>query len=72
MKLYIKQKVFSWPDRFSVTDDRGDPRFYIKGQPFSLTRKLRIYDECGREIACVYQEFFRLLPRYSVQVYGKK
>ncbi len=28
MKLYIKQKVFSWGDKFTVKDEAGRDRYY--------------------------------------------
>ena len=35
MKLYIKQKVFSWVDRFTVFDETGADKFYVEGEFFS-------------------------------------
>ena len=28
MKLYIKEKVFSWGDKFHVKDENGPDRYY--------------------------------------------
>ena len=35
MKLYIKQKVFSWADRFTVKDSSGNDRYFVEGELFS-------------------------------------
>ena len=35
MKLYIKQKVFSWNDKFSVYDANGEERYFVEGEFFS-------------------------------------
>lgn len=35
MKLYIKQKVFSWSDLFTVKDSYGADRYYVEGELFS-------------------------------------
>ena len=35
MKLYIKQKVFSWRDRFLVKDESGNDRFAAEGEFFT-------------------------------------
>lgn len=32
MNLYIKQKVFSWTDKFTVRDEAGNVRFTVGGE----------------------------------------
>ena len=66
MKLYIKQKVFSWGDKFTVKDSNGEDRYYVEGEIFSWGKKLHVYDMRGNEVAFIKQELFTLLPRYSV------
>ena len=70
MKLYIKQRVFTWGDRFNVMDEGGDIRYTVEGQVFSLGKKLRIYDCHDREVAYIEQELFTFLPCYHVYVGG--
>jgi uncharacterized protein YxjI len=36
MKLYIKQKVFSWGDKFTVKDATGNDRYFVEGEVFSF------------------------------------
>ena len=62
MKLYIKQKVFTWGDQFTVKDERGEDRYYVEGEVFSFGKKLHIYNMAGREVAFVKQELFTILP----------
>ena len=38
MKLYIKQKVFSWVDRFTVFDETGADKYHVEGEFFSWAR----------------------------------
>ena len=66
MNLYIKQKVFSWGDKFTVKDSNGEDRYYVEGEIFSWGKKLHVYDMRGNEVAFIKQELFTLLPRYSV------
>ena len=40
MKLYIKEKVFSWGDKFFVKDESGNDRYVVQGEVFSLGKKL--------------------------------
>lgn len=44
MKLYIKQKVFSWGDKFTVKDVNGEDRYFVEGEIFSWGKKLHVYD----------------------------
>ena len=66
MKLYIKQKVFSWGDKFSVKDGFGNDRYYVEGEMFSWGKKLHVYDKTGAEVAFIKQEVFTFMPCYYV------
>ena len=66
MKLYIKQKVFSWGDKFTVKDERGEDRYYVEGKVFSLGKKLHVYDMADREVAFIQQEVWKFMPQYTV------
>ena len=71
MKLYIKQKVFSWNDKFTVVDALGQVRYYVEGEIFSWGKKLHVYDVNGSEAAFIQQEVWSFLPRYNVTVNGR-
>ena len=49
MKLYIKEKVFSWGDKFTVKDAYGEDKYIVEGEVFSWGKKLHVYDRLGRE-----------------------
>ena len=70
MKLYMKQKVFSWADTFTVKDSMGEDKYFIKGEVFSWGKKLHVYDRSGREVAFVRQKLWTFMPRYMVSVNG--
>ena len=72
MRRYIKQKVFSWGDKFTVKDELGNDVFYVEGEVFSWGKKLHVCDMTGREVAFIKQELFTLLPRYAVLVNGQQ
>ena len=71
-KLYMKQKVFSWKDRFTVKDEWGDDRYVVEGKALSLGHKLYIYDVNGEEVAFVRQKVLSLLGRYFVYIGGEQ
>lgn len=66
MRLLIKQKVFSWRDRFYIKDDGGSDRYYAEGEVFSWAKKLHVFDLSGREVAYIEQELWTWLPKYRI------
>lgn len=66
MKFYIKQKVFSWNDRFSVYDAYENELFRVEGELLTLGKHFAILDKNGNEICRIEQEIFRLRPRYHI------
>ena len=72
MKLYIREKVFSLGDRFTVKDELGRDKYVVQGQFFSWGKKLHVYDMAGREVAFIKQEVWSLLPRFYVFCDGRQ
>ena len=70
MKLYVKQKAFSWRDRFYVKDEKGNDRFVVEGEIFTWGKKLHVYNASGTEVAFIRQKVWSWLPRYFVEVGG--
>ena len=70
MKLYIKQKIFSWGDRFSIYDRDGNERYTVQGEVFSFGKKLHLYDRFGVEQAFIRQQLLRFRPTYTVERHG--
>jgi uncharacterized protein YxjI len=71
MKLYLKQKVFSWRDRFFVKDESGNDRYWVQGEILSLGKRLRVYDGSGAEVAFIRQKVMSWLPRFFVEINGR-
>lgn len=72
MKLYIKEKVFSWNDKFTVFDAQGNEKYFVEGEVFSFGKKLHVYDRTGREVAFIEQQVFRWMPTFHVWVGGRQ
>ncbi len=70
MKLYLRQKVFSWVDRFTAKDAFGTDRYFIEGEFLSWGKKLHISDAAGHEVAFVRQKMFSFLPKFFVSIGG--
>ena len=72
MKLYIKEKVFSWGDKFFVKDALGNDRYTVEGEIFTLGKKLHVYDPQGNEVAFIRQELLTFLPCFTVSTNGRE
>ena len=72
MELLIKQRVFSWTDTYDVCDATGTPKYYVKGEFFSLGHKIHIYNKyTGEEVGCVAQRLLCLLPTFDIFMGGQ-
>lgn len=70
MKLYIKQKVFSFTDRFVVKDEAGEDKYFVEGEMFTMGHKLHIYDKNNIEVGYIRQKLFTFMPRFEITVKG--
>jgi uncharacterized protein YxjI len=68
MKLYLKQKVFSWRDRFYVKDEQGNDRYFVEGEILSWSKKLHVYGMNGIEVAFIREKVLSWLPKYFVEI----
>ena len=72
MKLYIKQRIFSWGDKFSVYDEAGNEKYYVEGEVLSFGKKLHLYDLQESELAYIEQQLLTFLPKYLIYRGGEK
>ena len=72
MKLYLKQKFFSWKDRAWVKDETGMDRYFVEGKVLSLGKKLHVMDAQGNEVAFVRQKVLSFLPTFFVEIGGNE
>lgn len=70
MKLYMKQKVFSFKDKFTIKDVNGEDKYFVEGEFLSLGKKLHIKDAYENEVAFVRQRLLSFLPRFDVEIGG--
>ena len=69
MKLFIKQRAFSWFDNYKIFDENGEPMYSIRGE-LSWGHCLRMYDEEGNEVCMVRENGDALLPKFEMYVGG--
>lgn len=75
MKLYIKQRIFSWTDSYDVYDDTGEPRYEVRAALFALGHQIHVYDkradERSEEVGCIRQKLFTLTPTFEIVIDGR-
>lgn len=71
MILYIKQKVFSWGDKYSIYDANQREVYKAWGEILSLGAKIHVGYADGREIAYVKQKLMKAMPTYEIYLEGE-
>ena len=66
MKYYIKQKVFSLKDKFTIKDNSQKDVYQVKGKIMSLTNKLELLNMDGSQVLNSKKKLFRFLPLYHI------
>jgi uncharacterized protein YxjI len=70
MKLFMKQKVYSIGDKYTIKDEFENDRWQVKGEVFSIGHKLHVYDMNGNEVAFVQQKVMSFMPRFFLYING--
>lgn len=71
-QLYIKQKVFSIGEKFTVKDEREQDVYYVEGSFMQIPKTFSVTDAGGRDVALITKKVFSLLPRFFVEVEGRE
>ncbi|MDN6625880.1 MAG: LURP-one-related family protein [Pisciglobus halotolerans] len=72
MELVIKQRLFSWKDRFTVKNREGEDCYFVEGEFFSWGKKLHIYDREEKEVLYIEQKLWSWLAEYSLYIDGEE
>lgn len=68
MNLYMKQKVFSWGDKFNIFDENQQIYMTVKGQVFSFGKKLHIFDAAEQEVGFLHEKLLSFMPKYFLEL----
>lgn len=67
MNLYLKQKMFSLHDRFTVFDENENPVYSVEGKVISVHRKHSILNNNGEEVANISKKIISLMPKFYIE-----
>ena len=63
MRMYFKQRMFSWFDSYDIYDEQGNTLYVVKGQ-LAWGHCLKIFD------GCIKKEFSFFKPSYDIDYNG--
>ncbi len=70
MRLYFKQRFFSWFDSYDIYDEAGNTVFTVEGQ-LSWGHCLHIRNAAGEHIGTVQEKVLTFLPQFELYAYGE-
>jgi len=71
-QLYMKQKVFSIGEKFTVKDQDERDRYYVEGSFMRFPKTFSIMDTGREEVALITKKMLSFLPTFFVEVEGKE
>ena len=66
MRYLLRQKLFSWADSYVIRNESEEPVYQVKGEVFSLGKKLSFQDMDGNELLFIRQRLLTWLPKYEI------
>lgn len=67
MRLYFKQRFFSWFDSYDIYDESGNAVYEVKGQ-IAWGHCLKIFGAEGEALGTVKEKIVSLLPKFELYV----
>ena len=70
MRLYLKQHILTLGDSFSVYDENGDEKYFVKGMLYFRGLDLCIYDLEGNPLLFIDKNIIPLFTKYYISRNG--
>ncbi|WP_406687843.1 LURP-one-related/scramblase family protein [Rossellomorea vietnamensis] len=71
-QLYIKQKVFSLSEKFTVKDQDEKDVYYVEGSFMKVPKTFTIMNQDRDEVALITKKVLSFLPTFFVEVNGEE
>lgn len=69
--LYIKQKLLSLKEKYTVINAQQEDVYFIEGSFMKLPKRFIITDQNGSEIAQITKKVLTILPKFEVDIVGE-
>lgn len=66
MRFYIKQKVFSFRDKFRIMDESQKELYQVSGKFLSIQNKLELLNMDGSTVLHAQKKVFSIMPKYTI------
>lgn len=70
MGLAIRERIFSWTEKYDIYNEEGRHVYHVEGEFFSLGHKFHIYDLSHNEVAFVKEKAWSFLHKFEIYVAG--
>ena len=70
MRMYFKQRFFSWFDSYDIYNEQGNTLYVVKGQ-LAWGHCLKIFDRAGTEVGTVKERVLTFLPKFEIYLGGQ-
>lgn len=71
-ELYIKQKLFSIGEKFTVKDQDERDVYYVEGSFLQIPKTFTIMNAARSEVALITKKVFSFLPKFHLEVNGRE
>ncbi|AIQ57839.1 LURP-one-related/scramblase family protein [Paenibacillus borealis] len=71
-ELFIKQKVFSLSEKFTVKNQQEQDVYYVEGSFMRIPKTFSIMNTADEEVALITKKVFSFLPKFFVEVGGRE
>lgn len=72
MRLFIRQRMFSWTDSYDVYDENGTARYEVRAEFLTFGHQIHVYEKAtGREVGAVHEKLLTFLPRFGIVIDGR-
>jgi|LAHS01.1.fsa_nt_gb uncharacterized protein YxjI len=72
MALCIRERIFSWTEKYDVFDEKQNVLYSVKGEFWSLGHKIHIYDASGKEVAFIREKAWSFFKKFEIYINGEK
>ena len=66
MRYMMRQKLFSFGDRYAIRNEAGHEMYFVEGEVFTLGNKLSFQDAHGNELLYIGQKLLSWGPTYEL------
>lgn len=72
MKLYIKEKRFSWRDQLIIRNEKDEKVYTVKSERISIGNKVHVYNQANEIVVSIEEKKMGFSPKYVIYQQNEK